>query len=73
MLCFWERILIGTEPIPGSGLRVLQGVFVNLSGRHSAKALRSRSFLTSVSTRAVLGSGFMMSDSSAQNSRRGLG
>ena len=72
-MCFLGRILIGVKPTLGSGLRVTQGVFVNSSGRHLAKALRSRSFLTSVSARAVLGSGFMVSDYGAQDSRKGLG
>ena len=72
MLCFLGRILVGADQAARSGLQVTQGVFVNPSNRHSAKALRSRSFLTFVSATTILGSGFMVSDSSIQNSRRRL-
>ena len=66
MLCFSGRILIGAERAPGSELRVTRRVFVNPSRRRLAKALRSRSFLTIVSVKAIFGSGFMVSDFGAQ-------
>ena len=72
MVCFLGRILIGAKLAPESGLQIIRGVFENPLSRRLAKALRSRSFLISISVRVVLGSGFLVSDSGAQNFRRGL-
>ena len=49
------------------------GIFINSSGNFSARVLRSRIFLTSISTKAVLGSRFSVSVCGAQNSKGMLG
>ena len=47
----------------GSGLWIIQRVFVNPLDKRSISNLRSRSFLNLVLARTVLGSGFMVRDS----------
>ena len=73
MACRSGRMLIGTGPAPGSGLRVTREMLVKPLGSFSARLFRSKIFLTSESVRAVLGSGFMVKVSGAQNSKGVLG
>ena len=73
MACLSGRMLIGAGPAPGSGLRVTREMLVKPSGSFSARLFRSKIFLTSESVRAILGSGFMVKVSGAQNSKGVLG
>ena len=66
-------MLRGAGPAPGTGLWVIRGTFVNLSGNFSVNTLRSRIFLTSVSIKVILRSGFKVNVLSAQKSKGVLG
>jgi hypothetical protein len=48
---FSGRMLRGAGPVPGKGFLVIREIFVNPSGNLSARILRSRIFLTSVSAK----------------------
>ena len=73
MACRSGQMLIGIGPAPGSGLWVTREMLVKPSGSFSARLFRSKIFLTSESVRAVLGFGFMVKVSGAQNSKGVLG